>query len=106
MTLIDLAEVLDVSVAYMSAIERGTRNPPNARDIEKLLKKLKCPERLNEVVRLAAMSRRSVEISLENSDADVADMLTALARRREEGTLTPEEAKMILRILNEPPQNP
>ncbi len=106
LNLVDLAESLDVSVAYVSAIERGTRNPPNPQGIEKLLKRMKCLQHLDEMVRLAALSRRSIEIPLDGSDAEVADMLTALARRKAEGTLTPEEAKLILGILNKTPPNP
>ncbi|HEY1191895.1 MAG TPA: helix-turn-helix transcriptional regulator [Gemmata sp.] len=100
LTLVDLAATLGVSVAYMSAIERGTRNPPSARDIQHLLVRLGCPERFTEMNRLAMAARRFIEIPLEGSGEDVADMLMALARRREEGTITPEEAKLILGILN------
>lgn len=103
LNLVDLAEALGLSVAYVSAIERGERQPPDSLGISKMLRRIGRPDLLRELCLLAAKSRRSVEINLKGADEQRVDMLAALARRTEDGTLSDENVRQIMKILLETP---
>jgi transcriptional regulator with XRE-family HTH domain len=91
LTLADLAEAIDVSIVYVSQIERGDRSPPKVEDIRKLAKRLGVPAEADRLVALADRSRPSVQIPLKGKSERETDVLLALARESEQGGL-PEEA--------------
>ena len=101
MSLASLADSIRCSIVFMSDVERGRRNPPDPQKISKLLEAMGEGQRLSEMLRLAAQSRRSIEISVEDKNDQVADMLVALARRCDEGSLDDEIARKIKEILGE-----
>lgn len=105
LSLADLADTLGCSIAYVSDVERGRKNPPGAAAIVKLVECMGCREKLSYLLRLAAQSRQAVEISVENKTEEVTDMLVALARRCDEGSLSNDLADMIKSLLEkEKPQ--
>ena len=83
-TLKGLAEVIDVSIVYISDVERDRRNPPPADRIAKLLKFLDATERLDEMLMLAAVARNTVEISIENKSEATIKAIASLARRADD----------------------
>ncbi len=99
MSLADLADTIRCSIVFVSDVERGRRNPPSPKKIRALLVKLGEEERLSEMLVLAARSRQSIEILVEDKDDHVADMLVALARRCDEGSLDDELVQRIKKIL-------
>lgn len=101
LSLADLADTIGCSIVYMSDIERGRRNPPSPERIRKLLAKMGEEQRLSEMLVLAARSRQSIEIPVEGKNDQVADMLVALARRCDEGSLDEELARKIKAILDQ-----
>jgi transcriptional regulator with XRE-family HTH domain len=101
LSLVDLADTIGCSIVYMSDVERGKRNPPSPQKIRKLLVSMGEERRLSEMLVLAARSRQSIQISLEDKNDQVADMLVALARRCDEGSLDDELARKIKEILDE-----
>ena len=101
MSLADLSDAIGCSIVYTSDVERGKRNPPSPDKIRKLLAKLGVEERLAEMLKLAAQSRQSIEIPVEDKNDQVADMLVALARRCDEGSMDDELAKKIKEILDQ-----
>jgi transcriptional regulator with XRE-family HTH domain len=98
-TLADLADVLECSIAYMSDVERGRRNPPPTEGTKKLLAALGKLEHLPRMLMLAAKSRNSVEISVKGKADDIANMVAGLARSCDEGTLDEETARKIIKLL-------
>lgn len=103
LNLVDLAKVLDCSIVYVSDIERDRRNPPPPKAIEALLRRIGRLESLGEMLRLAAESRKSIEIPLTGqSDPLVTDLLVALARKVESGELTREVAERIRQMMDQP----
>jgi transcriptional regulator with XRE-family HTH domain len=100
LTLVDVAKVLDASVSYVSAVERGVRNPFDEGSLRKILKKFERLDALDELIALANRSRRAVEIPIASSKSEVADMALALERRAKDGTLSEKTAKEIMQILN------
>lgn len=99
MSLADLADTIACSIVYISDVERGKRNPPSPEKIQRLLDRMGEGHRLSEMLVLAARSRQSIEISVEDKNDQVADMLVALARRCDEGSLDDELARRIKEIL-------
>jgi transcriptional regulator with XRE-family HTH domain len=99
LSLAKLADAIRCSIVYISDVERGKRNPPNPDKIRKLLARMGEEDRLPEMLRLAAKSRQSIEISVEDKDDEVADMLVALARRCDEGSLDEDLARKIKKML-------
>lgn len=100
MSLAELADTIGCSIVYMSDVERGRRNPPGPEKIRKLLDRMGEGHRFPEMLVLAARSRQSIEISVEGKNDQVADMLVALARRCDEGSLDDELARRIKDILD------
>lgn len=99
LSLADLADVVGCSVVHMSDIERGRKNPPSPSKIQALLARLKAADRFNEMLVLAAKARQSVEISVEGKDEEFTNMLAALARRCDEGSIDDNTARQIRAIL-------
>lgn len=100
LSLADLADTIGCSIVYMSDVERGRRNPPSPEKIRKLLVTMGEEQRLSEMLVLAARSRQSIEISVEDKNDQVADMLVAPVRRCDEGSLDDELARKIKEILD------
>jgi transcriptional regulator with XRE-family HTH domain len=100
MSLADLADAIGCSIVFISDVERGKRNPPSPEKIRKLLATMGEEVRFSEMLKLAARSRQSIEIPVEDKDDQVADMLVALARRCDEGSLDDELARRIKDILD------
>ncbi len=96
----DVAGALDCSIVYISDIERGRRNPPTRQKIRRMLKAVGKEECALEFFRLAAKSRRSIEITLKSNTGDkVTNMLVALARRADKGELDDQTAIEIAKLL-------
>lgn len=101
LSLADLADAIKCSIVYISDVERGKRNPPSPHKIRKLLARMDEEHRLSEMLLLAAKSRQSIEISVEDKNDEVADMLVALARRCDEGSMDDDLARKIKEILDQ-----
>ena len=101
MSLADLANTIDCSIVFMSDVERGKRNPPSPQKIRKLLAKMGEEDQLPEMLLLAAKSRQSIEICVEDKNDEVADMLVALARRCDEGNMNDVLARKTKEILGQ-----
>ncbi len=100
LTLVDIADHMGWSIVYISDIERSKRNPPAPKDIEKILRRMGKESSLPEMLRLAAEARKSIEIPLSNSNSlEVKNMLIALARQVDEGSLDQEVARQIQQLL-------
>jgi transcriptional regulator with XRE-family HTH domain len=97
-SLADLADALGCSIAFMSEVERGRKNPPSASGIKKILASMGQECRLSEFLLLAARSRRSIEIELEDKSDEVTSMLLALQRRCDEGELDADIVEEIRRL--------
>ena len=101
LTLVHIADHMGWSIVYVSDIERNRRNPPAPRDIEKILRRLGKESSLPEMMRLAAEARKSIEIRLSGENSlEVKNMLIALARQVDEGSLDQEIARQIQEILD------
>ena len=96
-----LAGAIGCSIVYMSDVERGRRNPPGPAKIQRLLAEMGEEHRLSEMFVLAARSRQSIEISVEDKNDEVANMLVALARRCDDGSLDDTLARKIQAILEQ-----
>lgn len=96
-----LADAIGVSVVYISDIERDRRNPPSAKRIGVLLETLDASDRLDEMVELAAISRKSVEISVKDKSDDAVRALASLARRAETGEIPEAVWKQLLALVSE-----
>jgi transcriptional regulator with XRE-family HTH domain len=99
LTLLDLADDKGCTIVYISAIERGEKNPPSPKVIEAILKKLGRLDLLDEMLLLALRSRKSIEIQLHDKSPEAAEMLACLARRVEQGDMPPELASEVLDLL-------
>lgn len=98
-TLKDLANAIGKTITFISEVERGNKNPPSELDIKKLLNALDATDQLGEMLHLADVSRRSVELELADKREDVAEMLAALARRCDENSIDDETARKISQLL-------
>jgi transcriptional regulator with XRE-family HTH domain len=87
MTLSPLAEALGVSIAFLSGIERGEKNPPDEAGIKKILAKLGKLDLFPELTQLARVSRRSILFSLDKTSTSTQEMLLSLARSCESGDI-------------------
>jgi transcriptional regulator with XRE-family HTH domain len=92
----DLASAINVSVVYVSDIERDRRNPPSPDKIAKMLAVLGKEDCIEDMLRLAVKSRKSVEISVERQSECAIHALASLARRAEEGGLSDQQWGLIL----------
>lgn len=101
LSLADLADALGCSITYISDIERGKKNPPRPSAIRILLDRLGHENLFAHFLGLAVQARQSIEISVDDKNEDVTDMLVALARRCDEGGLDQEVVKKIRKLLEE-----
>ena len=102
LTLKDIADEFGWSIVYVSDIERGKRNPPSSRDIEKMLRRIGSLETLPEMMRLAAQARQSIEFEVNQaSDPKQLDILLAFKRRIDSGKLGPGLSERLQDLLNE-----
>lgn len=99
LTLADLAGEIGCSVVHLSEIERGRKNPPRSSKIRALVERIGCPEEFPRMMLLAVRSRKSIEINVGDKNDDVTNMLLALARRCDDGSLDDATAKKINKIL-------
>jgi transcriptional regulator with XRE-family HTH domain len=99
LTLVDLAAAADCSVVYVSQVERGDKSPPTPQKIEAMLRRIGCPQRTEEMLALAARSRRAIEIGLKDKSAEETDMLLALQRKSEAGEISVDLAQRISELL-------
>lgn len=93
-TLKDLAEAMDVSVVYVSDIERGRRNPPQTDKLIKIAHLLNID--VHTLEDWADRDRSRVELNFESRTEIVSDAALVLARKWD--TLTDEEASEIMEI--------
>lgn len=98
LTLIDLADPTGLSIAYVSQIERGDRSPPAQVVIKQWADILGCPDRLPELLKLAAISQNSITIKLKDRRPDELEFLVTLARKTEGESLTPDQIRAIMGI--------
>ena len=99
LTLLDLAKVAQLSVAYVSQIERGERNPPDQSVIASWLTLMNCSSRLQEFLNLAKSSMTRVSVPLDNKREGANSVLTALARSYEANNLGEDVWMEIKKIL-------
>lgn len=94
-TISELAKLLDVSVVYISDVERGKRNPFDEDKINKISSFLKIDA--TDLLNQAAMDKKTVELSLE--DKNNIHSKTALALARKWDSITEDELNEIFNIL-------
>ena len=100
-SLADLADALGCSIAFVSDVERGNKNPPDAGGIRKLLATVGRPDKLGEMLVLAAQARKTIEIKVKGKSQEEASILVALARRSDEGRLDAATLEKIRKALAE-----
>lgn len=91
----DLAHLLNVSVPYISDIERGRRNPPQGESLQKIADFLHLD--ISELEVLIALDKKQVEIKF-SEESPLAKVAIGLVRRQR--TLSNEDASEILKILD------
>ncbi len=90
----ELADAMNVSVVYISDIERGQRNPPQGDKLKAIADFLHLD--FEEVQTWARRDRKRVELDLKG-DGPISDAALTLARRWD--GITEDEAKEIMKIL-------
>ncbi len=81
MTLMDMARTLEISAAFLSAIETGRKRIPDgmlARLMEKFAEVRAAPEKFEALINQA---RREVKVPLTDASIEDAELATAMARR-------------------------
>lgn len=84
-SLADVADVAECSITYISAIERGERNPPSNEKIRRILKFLGFEDQVDRMIALAINARKAVEIPTDGTSANWTHVLLGLARKSEQG---------------------
>lgn len=97
-TLKDVADLLDVSIPYVSDVELGRRQPFSGKVIEDLAAFLNCSDAETETLRVLAVKDRG-EITLTARNESERELLVALDRRME--NLNDETVKKIRKLLDE-----
>lgn len=98
--LLQLATSADVSVAYVSQVERGEKNPPCERIILCWLRALNCEERLNEFLNLANLSVKSVQVSTNGKSQTATNVLASLARSYEKNEIPDDVWKAVENLIS------
>lgn len=94
-TMRQVADVLGVSVVYISDIERGRRNPPSEKMIKSMAEFLQIsPEILLEK---AAQEKGKVELEIKGTNPKVSEAALVLARKWP--NLTEEKANELIKLL-------
>lgn len=96
MSMKDVADVLNLSVAYISDIERGNRYAPQDKIDDWAMAIGVDPTRLK---RYAMLDRRAVELPVDRSNADAMSNVAAFALERRWNALDERQYSAILRIL-------
>jgi transcriptional regulator with XRE-family HTH domain len=92
-TLLDMATAINVSAAFLSAIETGRKRIPDG-ILDALAKKFpQIKEQREKFEALVAQARKEVSFALENASYEDAMLATALARKF--GSLTDEEKNQL-----------
>lgn len=87
------------SVAFVSQVERGEKNPPSEKVISAWLQKINCGHRIKEFLDLARISVRHVQVSTKGKSPTATNVLTALARNYEEGSLPEDVWKALQKVI-------
>ncbi len=89
-----MAEKLNISISYLSAIESGQRNIPNDM-VDKIIKKYRLDEERSEVLRQAeAVSAKEIDIDLTSISPEQRKLVFALSRKLNE--ISDEECLKII----------
>lgn len=103
MTLMQMAKGIDVSSAFLSAVETGKKSPPKG-FVARITTFLNLgKEQMDNLSKLVDASAREVRISLDHSKDDTRIMVSAFARRLER--LSNDDMEAIMRILQKEPIN-
>lgn len=95
----DMADILGVSAAFLSAVENGKRNMPSTW-VEKIGNAYDLTPEKCEELRLAAMdSRKSLTLNLESADKMKRKLAVSFARCFE--NIDQDTTEQIMKILNE-----
>jgi len=87
-----VAQELEHSIAYLSDIERGNRNPPDEEKVRRWAEMVGLDP--DEMAQLAALDRRKVELNVENQREDKRNLALVLARSWDE--MSPEQERKLL----------
>lgn len=99
LTLAEMAAGLDVTPAYLSALERGHRGRPNRRFVHRVCQYLGIIwDEAEELQRLADLSHPRVVVDTANLDPRATLLANRLAE--EIGTLSPARVEAMLRLLD------
>lgn len=88
LSIVDLAPVIEVSLSYLSDVERDAKAPPSPIKIYKLLEHLNATHEYEYMIKLASVARKSVEFSLKELPDNGVRALMTLARRTESGDMS------------------
>lgn len=101
LSIVELAPVIDVTLSYLSDVERDEKAPPSPAKIYKLLEYLNVPEEYDRMVKLAADARKSIEFPLKELPENGVRALMTLARRTESGDMSTVDWEKILSAMTE-----
>lgn len=100
LTLKQLAEAGGISVAQVSGIEHGDRNPPSKQIIAKWLEMAGCAERLHEFLTLANQATKRITVEADKARGDEqTSIVFALARQYEEQGFTDDQLAQLRKII-------
>lgn len=95
----DVAEVLGVSIVYISDVERNRRTPPRIEVLEKWVEALEAQEHFDELMTLATVSRKRIAIKVDKLSPPVIRTLLRLQKACERGEITEETAAKISQLI-------
>lgn len=95
----ELGAKIGVSVSIMTQWERRLAVPPSSERIRQLCAALECPEREEELLRIAHRERGIITISLAGVSDGTLDLLTSIEHAARHGRLTPRRIKALRQAL-------
>lgn len=98
MTLFEVAQKMDISTAFLSAVENGRKRVPEDFVVKLAAALPKAKEKVDQLESLASQARGQVILPLPRATAQDADLATALARKF--NSLSPSQKKRIKAILD------
>lgn len=98
-----LRDVMDWSKSYLMDLEKGRSAPPKPELVKKLCDAMNRPDKTQEMLRLAAVSRSKIELIIK--DASPQKTQTAAVLMRSWGDLDDEKLKLIENIIIEGMEN-
>ena len=101
LSIVELAPVIDVTLSYLSDVERDEKAPPSPAKIYKLLEHLNVPHEYDRMVKLAADARKSIEFPLKELPENGVRALMTLARRTESGEMSSVDWEKLLSAMTE-----